>query len=93
METFTNLFAKLFQTAVGRVLAAFGVSFVTITSYQEGLDWVKNGVAGMLNSVPADFMMLLAKSGITDGLGYFIGAWTFIVSKAVINRLSFGVFS
>lgn len=93
METLTNFINKIFQNAIGNLMAAFGVSFVSFTSYEHGLDYVKNGVSGFLNSIPADMFLLVAKSGITDGLGYLIGAATFIVTKNMINRLTFGVFS
>jgi hypothetical protein len=93
METLTNFINKVFQNAIGKLMAAFGISFVSFTSYQQGLDYVKNGVTGFLNSIPADVFLLVAKSGITDGLGYFVGAATFIVTKNMINRLTFGVFS
>ena len=89
METLTNFINKIFQNAIGKLMAAF----VSFTSYEQGLDYVKNGVSGFLNSIPADMFLLVAKSGIPDGLGYLIGAATFIVTKNMINRLTFGVFS
>ena len=93
METLTNFINKIFQNAIGKLMAAFGVSFVSFTSYEQGLDYVKNGVSGFLNSIPADMFLLVAKSGIPDGLGYIIGAATFIVTKNMMSRLTFGVFS
>ncbi len=93
MQSLGNLLNKLFQSAMGRILSAFGISFVSFTSYEQGLEYVKTGVSGFMNSLPSDVFMLVAKSGITDGLGYLIGAATFIVAKNMINRLSFGVFS
>ena len=93
METLTNFINKIFQSLIGKIMAAFGISFVSFTSYEQGLEYVKNGVSGFLNSIPADMFLLVAKSGIADGLGYLIGAATFIVSKNMINRLVTGVFS
>lgn len=93
METLTNFVNKIFQNAIGRLMAAFGISFVSFTSYEQGLEYIKSGVTGFLNSIPADMFMLIAKAGIADGMGYLIGAATFIVTKNMMNRLMFGVFS
>ena len=87
MQSLGNLLNKLFQSAMGRILSAFGISFVSFTSYQQGLEYVKTGVSNFMNSLPADVFMLVAKSGITDGLGYLIGRFIFVTLTALMRRL------
>lgn len=92
MEKLATLLSNLFNTFLGRIISSFGLGFVTITSYQQGLDWMKNGIRDVFYSVPYDIMNLIALSGITDGFGYFMGAAAFIISQSVINRLVAGIF-
>lgn len=83
-----NLISKLFENVISRIMTAFGFSFVSYKGFDLGIQQLKNGVSGMIGSLPADVMQLVYLSGIGQGLGYVVGALSFIAAIWAMKRFT-----
>lgn len=91
MQALLPLIANLLRYLVVKLLAAFGIAFVTYQGYDLALNKFKQYISGSLNSMPVDIANLLLMAGFGEGLGYLFGALAFAITMQTINKtLSFG---
>lgn len=91
MNALLPLLANLFKSLVIKVLAAFGIAFISYQGYDVALDRFKQFIANSMSSMPTDIANILLMAGFGEGLGYVFGALAFAITMQTINKtLSFG---
>lgn len=77
--------ATFVASAVGRVVLALGLSFVTYTGVQAGLSALKTLMIQQVNGLPLDVINLLGFLGIDKALTVIFSAFVFRVSLRLVN--------
>lgn len=63
-----------------RWLAAMGLSAVTITGLQAGVDGLKNAMVGALGGIPSDLLGFIGLAGVYEAAGIGLGSLSFVVA-------------
>lgn len=65
---------------LARLLAALGVSLITIAGVTVALAALKSQIVSMIGSLPLAGIQLLGLYGVWQAIGIVIGTWTFLVA-------------
>ena len=79
------------MTVAGRLIAAFGLSFVTYVGLNEVQSRIVAAIAENLNSIPKEALQIAYIAGLGVVLNWIIGAFAFVISTKSLTKLVAGI--
>lgn len=86
-----NIITAVLMTVAGRLIAAFGLSFVTYVGLNEVQSRIVAAIAENLNTIPKEALQISYIAGLGVVLNWIIGAFAFVVSAKSLTKLAAGV--
>ena len=86
-----NIITAVLMTVAGRLIAAFGLSFVTYVGLNEVQSRIVAAIAENLNSIPKKALQIAYIAGLGVVLNWIIGAFAFVISTKTLTKLAAGI--
>lgn len=82
------LLQRLLVWVGGKLLLAFGLSFLTYAGFTVGLNAIRGYVLSNFNSMPSDVFNILMMAGLGQVIGIIFGAFAFNAGLAAAGKLT-----
>ena len=86
-----NIITAVLMTVAGRLIAAFGLSFVTYVGLNEVQSRIVAAIAENLNTIPKEALQIAYIAGLGVVLNWIIGAFAFVISTKSLTKLAAGI--
>ncbi|WP_373795834.1 DUF2523 family protein [Neisseria dentiae] len=83
-----TLITSVLMSVAGRIIAAIGLSFVTVTGLQAVQDYFIQSVINNIGGIPQDALQIAYLMGFGVILNWIFGTFTFITSVKAFRKLS-----
>ena len=83
-----NIITAVLMTVAGRLIAAFGLSFVTYVGLNEVQSRIVAAIAENLNSIPKEALQIAYIAGFGVILNWIFGSFSFVISLKGFKKLS-----
>ncbi|MDO5070534.1 MAG: DUF2523 domain-containing protein [Neisseria zoodegmatis] len=86
-----QLITGVLMNVAGRVMAAFGLAFVSYVGLNEIQGYLLERVQEQIGGIPSDALNLAYIAGIGVALNWIFGTFAFIASLKAVSKLSAGI--
>ena len=86
-----NIITAVLMTVAGRLIAAFGLSFVTYVGLNEVQSRIVAAIAENLNTIPKEALQIAYITGLGVVLNWIISAFSFVISTKSLTKLAAGI--
>lgn len=83
-----QLITSVLMTVAGRIVAAFGLSFVSYVGMNEIQEFLMNSIAEQIGGFPDEALQIVMIAGLGVCLNWIFGAFAFVVSVKSLSKLS-----
>lgn len=83
-----QLITSVLMTVAGRIIAAFGLSFVSYVGMNEIQQFLMDAISAQIGGFPDEALQIVMIAGLGVMLNWIFGAFAFVVSVKSLSKLS-----
>lgn len=83
-----QLITSVLMTVAGRIIAAFGLSFVSYVGMNEIQQFLMEAINAQIGGFPDEALQIVMIAGLGVMLNWIFGAFAFVVSIKSLSKLS-----